>query len=276
MPPESPQRPAAQFIASHDVAQEICRDACQHIHTLSAPRILVLAILGGAFITMGALFSILLSRGVETHGLQLLLQGVGFSVGFFLVILTGAALFTEANVILPISALNCSRSDMLRRGLKFWVLAWVGNLVGTMLTGWVLSMAQVYSPQHYQLLAELVAKKMHYQQVGGAEGWLSLVLSGMLGNWMVGMAAFLAVMGRTIIDKFIPIVLAVSLFVAGNFQHSPANMAYFSMIMPTGEGPGWWDAMRWNIIPAGIGNLLGGSLLVALPLWYGLRPQRCE
>nr|WP_276317905.1 formate/nitrite transporter family protein [Cobetia sp. ICG0124] len=125
-------------------------------------------------------------------------------------------------------------------------------------------------------MAELVAKKMHYQQTGGAEGWFSLVLSGMLGNWMVGMAAFLAVMGRTIIDKFVPIVLAVSLFVAGNFQHSPANMAYFSMIMPTGEGPGWWDAMRWNILPAGIGNLLGGSLLVALPLWYGLRPKRCE
>ena len=273
MPSDSP-RPAAQFIASHDVAQEICREACEHIHTLSAPRILVLAILGGAFITMGALFSILLSTGVETHGLQLLLQGIGFSVGFFLVILTGAALFTEANVILPVSALNCSRSDMLRRGLKFWVLAWIGNLIGTLLTGWVISLAQVYSPEHYQLLESVVAKKMHYQQVGGAEGWFSLVLSGMLGNWMVGMAAFLAVMGRTIIDKFVPIVLAVSLFVAGNFQHSPANMAYFSMIMPTGAGPGWWDAMRWNIIPAGIGNLLGGNLLVALPLWDGLRPQR--
>ncbi|TCJ26784.1 formate/nitrite transporter family protein [Halomonas sp. GDM18] len=266
--------PAAQFIASRDVAQEICRETCEHIHTLSAPRILVLATLGGAFITMGALFSILLSTGVETHGLQLLLQGIGFSVGFFLVILTGAALFTEANVILPVSALNCSRGDMLRRGLKFWVLAWVGNLIGTLLTGWVISLAQVYSAEHYQLLESVVAKKMHYQQVGGAEGWFSLVLSGMLGNWMVGMAAFLAVMGRTIIDKFVPIVLAVSLFVAGNFQHSPANMAYFSMIMPTGAGPGWWDAMRWNIIPAGIGNLLGGSLLVALPLWYGLRPQR--
>ncbi|AOM00682.1 formate/nitrite transporter family protein [Cobetia marina] len=146
MSDDSSHRPAAQFIASRDVAQEICREACEHIHTLSAPRILVLAILGGAFITMGALFSILLSTGVETHGLQLLLQGVGFSVGFFLVILTGAALFTEANVILPVSALNCSRSDMLRRGLKFWVLAWIGNLLGTMLTGWVISVAQVYSP----------------------------------------------------------------------------------------------------------------------------------
>jgi formate transporter len=269
------QRPSAQFIGSREVAQEICRETCEHIHTLSAPRILALAMLGGAFITMGALFSILLSTGIEAKGLQLLMQGLGFSTGFFLVILTGAALFTEANVILPVSALNCSRSAMLRRGLKFWVLAWVGNLIGTLFAGWFLSVAQVYTPEHYQLLADVVAKKMHYQQVGGPEGWLKLVLSGMLGNWMVGMAAFMAVMGRTIIDKFVPVFLAVSLFVAGNFQHSPANMAYFSMIMPGGEGPGWWDAMFWNVIPAGLGNILGGTLLVALPLWYGLRPQRC-
>ncbi|WP_158768586.1 formate/nitrite transporter family protein [Paraglaciecola sp. L1A13] len=272
--PHNSVPPAAQFIASRDVAQEICKEACEHIHTLSAARILVLAMLGGAFITMGALFSILLSTGVEAHGIQLLLQGLGFSVGFFLVILTGAALFTEANVILPVSALNCSRSDMLRRGLKFWILAWIGNLLGAVLTGWVISIAQVYSPEHYALLNSVIAKKMHYQQVGGVEGWFSLMLSGMLGNWMVGMAAFLAVMGRTIIDKFVPIFLAVSLFVAGNFQHSPANMAYFSMSMPLGDGPGWWDAMLWNIIPAGIGNILGGSLLVALPLWYALSSKR--
>ena len=273
---QSPSQPPSQFIASRNVAQEICRESCENIHTLSALRILALAILGGGFISLGALFSILLSTGIETEGIQLVLQGLGFSVGFFLVILTGAVLFTEANVILPMSALNCSGIDLIRRGGKFWILSWFGNLFGTLLFGFILYVAQHYSADHYQLLSEVVAKKMHYQQVGGVEGWLTLVVSGMLGNWMVGMAAFLAVMGRTIIDKFIPIALMVSLFVAGNFQHSPANMAYFSMIMPTGEGPGWVDAILWNIIPAGIGNILGGSLLVALPLWYGLRGQPCN
>ena len=72
--PHNSVPPAAQFIASRDVAQEICKEACEHIHTLSTARILVLAMLGGAFITMGALFSILLSTGVEAHGIQLLLQ----------------------------------------------------------------------------------------------------------------------------------------------------------------------------------------------------------
>jgi formate transporter len=96
----------------------------------------------------------------------------------------------------------------------------------------------------------------------------------MLANWLVGMAAFFAVMGRSIIGGYIPVFLAVTLFVAANFQHSPANMGYFSLIMPAGHGPGWRAALAWNIIPAGLGNMAGGALLVALPFWHALGPAR--
>jgi len=79
---------------------------------------------------------------------------------------------------------------------------------------------------------------------------------------------------RSIIGKYIPVFLAVTLFVAANFQHSPANMGYFSLIMPTGHGPGWGAALAWNIIPAGLGNMAGGAFLVALPFWHALGPAR--
>lgn len=123
-------------------------------------------------------------------------------------------------------------------------------------------------------LTKVVALKMAYRAIGGAGAWWQLVLSGMLANWLVGMAAFFSVMGRAIIGKYLPVFLAVMLFVAANFQHSPANMGYFSHIMPTGRGPGWGAALAWNIIPVGIGNMAGGALLVALPFWYALGPAR--
>lgn len=99
----------------------------------------------------------------------------------------------------------------------------------------------------------------------------------MLANWLVGMAAFFAVMGRTIIGKYIPVFLAVTLFVAAGFQHSPANMGFFSLANSEGIGPSWIAAMGWSIIPAGIGNVVGGTLLVALPFWFvWTRSQRRE
>jgi formate/nitrite transporter FocA (FNT family) len=84
------------------------------------------------------------------------------------------------------------------------------------------------------------------------------------------MAAFFATMGRTIIGKYIPVFLAVTAFVAAGFQHSPANMAFFSLAEFHGTGPGWQAAFAWSIVPAGIGNILGGTFLVVLPLRYAL------
>ncbi len=57
--------------------------------------------LAGGFITTGALLSVLLASGSRNEGMIRLLVGLGFSTGFFFVILSGAILFTETNVVLP-------------------------------------------------------------------------------------------------------------------------------------------------------------------------------
>jgi len=277
MTPESPQAdppvpptPPAQYVSAEYVLDTMGRAGVRRIRSLSAIQILVLGAIGGGFITVGALFSLLLGAGVGSPGPQRLLEGLGFSAGFFFVILSEAALFTEANVALPATLLRHDVDAPGRRVARFWALAWVGNLAGAVITGLAIHAAQRYSADVNGLLRELVARKMSYRAQGGAEGWLKLILSGMLANWLVGMAAFFAVMGRTLFGKYIPVFLAVTLFVAANFQHSPANMGYFSLIMPSGDGPGWSAALRWNIVPAGIGNIVGGSLLVVLPFWFAL------
>jgi formate/nitrite transporter FocA (FNT family) len=268
-----PQTPPAQYVTAEYVLDTMGRAGARRIRTLSAVQILVLGMIGGAFITVGALFSLLLGAGVQSPGPQRLLEGLGFSAGFFFVILSEAALFTEANVALPATLLRHDCEAPGRRVARFWALAWIGNLAGAVITGLAIHAAQRYSPDVDNLLNQLVAKKMSYRAAGGAEGWFRLILSGMLANWLVGMAAFFAVMGRTLFGKYIPVFLAVTLFVAANFQHSPANMGYFSLIMPGGHGPGWSAALRWNVIPVGIGNIIGGSLLVVLPFWFALHQR---
>ncbi|GMQ93636.1 MAG: formate/nitrite transporter family protein [Acidimicrobiia bacterium] len=258
--------PPSQYLPARDVITEIAKFGQHRIEELSSIKILVLGIMGGAFITAGALFSILLGSGFDTVGARVLVEGIGFSTGFFFVILAEAALFSEANVVMP-AALFQGISPAARV-FRFWGLALVGNLAGAIITGWLMQFAQVYSPEFDASLAEIVAFKMSYREIGGAEGWFKLILSGMLANWLVGMAAFFATMGKTIVGKYVPVLLAVSLFVAAGFQHSPANMGYFSLSMAAGGDPGWGPAIAWNLIPAGIGNILGGTLLVALPFWY--------
>ncbi|MGD9696133.1 MAG: formate/nitrite transporter family protein [Thermoleophilia bacterium] len=266
--------PPAQYVDARRVLDVMGREGDGRIRTLSAVQVIVLGAVAGGFITMGALFSVLLGAGVEATGPQRLLEGLGFSAGFFFVILSGAVLFTEANVTLPATLVRRERLATCVLVARFWALAWVGNLIGAIAIGFLVHLAQDYPGDVTGLLGELVDRKMAYREEGGASSWGELILSGALANWLVGMAAFFAVMGRTLIGKYIPVFLAVTLFVSANFQHSPANMGYFSLIMPSGDGPGWVPALVWNVLPVGIGNIIGGSLLVVLPFWFALGRSR--
>ncbi|WP_432410837.1 formate/nitrite transporter family protein [Rasiella sp. SM2506] len=257
-----------QFLDIGKVADEMFKETKNNIEQLSIFRIFVLSVLAGAFITFGALFSILISAGVETLGTKLLLQGFGFSVGFFMVIMTGALLFSETNVVLPTSILNCTTKQLIGNVLKFWSITIVGNVVGALLTGWLINFAHEYPQEVQAELFHIIEKKMHYAEVRTSASWLQAVISGMFGNMLVGVAAVMALMGKTIVGKYVPIFLAVSLFVAANFQHSPANMGYFSIAIPMGHATPWADAILWNILPAALGNIIGGTLLIALPLYY--------
>jgi formate/nitrite transporter FocA (FNT family) len=70
-------------------------------------------------------------------------------------------------------------------------------------------------------------------------------------------------------------------FSAGFFFVVLAEAVLFSeanVVLPTtlhlahGGEPGWPTALGWNIVPAGIGNMLGAAVLVAVPFWYVHHP----
>ena len=264
--------PKRQHLAAYEVLPAMRREA-EFFLGLSPAQIMVLSIMGGCFVTLGALFSVLLSMGVKAPGPQLLLQGLGFSSGFFMIVVSKAALFTEANVLLPVTFLHGGTTGVFRKAMRFWLLALIGNMVGAYLLGWVISFAQHYPEAYGVALEGVVGKKMGYMAKGEVTDWFRIVVSGILGNGLIGMAAFLATMANTLVSKFVPVFLVVSLFVAGNFQHSPANMGFFSLSMGQGGGPGWTSAFLWNVLPAGLGNILGGTLLVALPFWFAFRER---
>lgn len=259
-----------RFLDVEQVVGEMRRETSKNVRELTFLKALILSVMGGAFITFGALLSVLVSTGVDSTGIALLLQGFGFSVGFFMVIISGALLFTETNVVLPASILECTTKQLISGAFKFWGITILGNIIGAFVVGSMIYYAHDYPAEIEETLGDLIEKKMQYYRGHDAEHWFKAMVSGVFGNWLVGLAAVFATMGRTILGKYVPIFLAVSVFVAANFQHSPANVGYFSLIMPTGDGPGWENAILWNIIPAAIGNILGGIFLVALPFWYAL------
>ena len=250
--------------------QEVVQGFLEHAEELlgaGPSKQAVLAFMAGSFITFGAVLSVVLTIGIEQDGLSRLLLGLGFSVGFALVILSGAALFTEVNVLLPELFLSSPR-QFGRRYLRFWLIVYLGNIAGALFVGVMIKAAHVLAPVQQEHLFDIMSEKLRFQDLG-TEGWFVVIASGVIGNWLVGMAAFLATAGRTLPGKIMGITLPIVAFVALGVQHSPANMGYFSVgLIEGGSGIDWLDAVWWSIVPATIGNILGGSLLVALLFWY--------
>lgn len=122
--------PANQFLAPELVMTEMAEVGARRALDRTPFEVLVLSMLAGGFITIGALFSTLLAVGVTTEGTVRLLEGFGFSVGFFLVVLTGTMLFTEVNVEMPATLFGCGWRTLGSRVARLWVLAAVGNMVG--------------------------------------------------------------------------------------------------------------------------------------------------
>ena len=101
------------------------------------------------------------------------------------------------------------------------------------------------------------------------------LVRGILCNWLVCLAIFMATSARDITGKILACYMPIMAFVASGFEHSVANM-YF---IPTGlllagslgrSEPGltWGGFLIDNLIPVTLGNILGGVIFVALAYWY--------
>src|SRR5690606_32002050 len=111
------------------------REIAQRVATMGVAKarapaltLLVLALLAGAFISLGALFYTVVSSGSTLgFGVTRLLGGLSFSLGLILVVIGGAALFTGNNLLAMAWA---SRLISTREVLRNWLIVYTGNVLG--------------------------------------------------------------------------------------------------------------------------------------------------
>lgn len=254
--------PSGNFIS------DIYAMGSRRLGRLSNIDILFMSVLGGAFITVGALLSLLLTINITTPSVHFLLMGLGLSVGFLLVVLTNSALFTEANIFVPSNLYNATALVACLRLFRFWGLAFVGNIVGALVVSLIIYLSQTYSEGFRAMLMSVVSDKVAHVSLGKIRGTGELLLSGMLGNWIVALVSFFALASRNLINQFVIIFLAFLVIVAAGFQYFPVNVAYFCLNLFFGNSIGLIDLFGFNLIPVGVGNILGGALLVGGPLLF--------
>lgn len=254
------------------------REIAHRIETLGVTKarsdtvsVLLLAVLAGAFIALGALFFlVVVTRPIGGFGTTRLAGGVAFSLGLILVVIGGAELFTGNNLVAMAWA---SRRITTAELVRNWALVYAGNALGALGTVGFVVLGGIHQFGDGAVGATALAIGRHK----AALGFVEAVALGVLCNALVCLAVWLAMGGRTVTDKVLAIVFPITAFVTIGLEHSIANMfflPYAFMLQGLGDAPLIAGALR-NLAAVTLGNLVGGTVLVAGVYWCAyLRPQR--
>ena len=235
--------------------------------TMPVLTMFALAVLAGAFIALGALFyTITMTTGNEAtvpFGLLRLAGGVAFSLGLVLVVVGGAELFTGNNLIAMAWA---SSRVTTRQVMRNWGWVYLGNLVGAIGTAVLVWLAGAHTMSDGavgETMVRIARNKIALDPV-------SVLARGILCNVLVCLAIWLCMSARTVTDKILATVFPITAFVACGFEHSVANMYFLSIGVVLAAGTSAplsvTDAVS-NLALVTLGNVLGGTVLVALVYW---------
>jgi formate transporter len=224
--------------------------------------LLMLGVLAGAFIGLGSMLYVIV-RSDATLGFAASQIGGGlvFSLGLLLVVVAGAELFTGNNLLAMAWADGrITTVEVLRN----WALVCAANFIGA--AGLALL---VFLSGHTAMNGGAIGRTaVRIAQAKQALPPLDAFVRGMLCNVLVCMAVWMAMAGRSVVDKAVAVVFPITAFVAAGFEHSIANMYLMPLAMlaqdPAAAQPVTWAGMATNLAFVVAGNLLGGSVLVGL------------
>lgn len=241
---------------------------------------ILLGLMAGAFIAFGGATSSAAIHNISNQGVAKALAGTIFPVGLMMIVFVGGELFTGDCLML--AGVVDKRFSALQL-IKTLIIVWLSNMAGAILIA-----ALVY----YSGLLDYTGGALGAFTIKVAYGKCTItpfkaVCSGILCNILVCIAVLMATAARDIAGKVWAIFFPICAFVVGGWEHCVANMFYIpagiiaatndTYVAKAEELYGITAAQISasvnvggfisNLIPVTIGNILGGMVFVALPLY---------
>ena len=236
---------------------------------MSTKDTLIRAFMAGAILGLAAIFAIT----VAVKSGSPVLGAVLFPVGFIMLYLMKFDLLTGVFTLVPLAYLDKRSGVTIGQIMRNWGLVFVGNFAGALTTAFMMSFILTYG---YNIDGGVIAEKVSKigearvlgYQAQGIDGWFTIFIRGILCNWMVSMGVVGAMISTSATGKMMAMWMPVMLFFFMGFEHSIVNMFLFPFSMIMGGDFTFMQYIVWNELPTALGNLVGGFLLVGLPLYY--------
>ena len=209
---------------------------------------------GGVSIGCSLLGQAILVTGLPGTSWRPLVDSLGYTVGFIMVVLSRQQLFTESTItaVLPLMAEFTARNSW--RVARIWTIVLIANFAGALIAAAFFAFTPALSPE---LRAGMLEISRHLIGQDWATAFFRAVPAGFL------IAAMVWLMPSAGGTQLHVVILMTYVIAAGGFMHIVAGSVEAFTLVLTGATS--WQAMTTGFAaPVLIGNMVGGTALFAL------------
>ena len=177
---------------------------------------------------------------------------LGYTLGFIFVTMARQQLFTETTltVMLPVLHGTHGFSSVMR----YWAIVFAANIAGTLLFAAAATVPHLMRPEAVHAFTDLGTKAVE-------PGFAGVLMKAVLAGWLIALMVWL--MPAAASAKILVIIAVTWLIAAGEFSHVIAGSTEAALAAMQGA-IAWQDYWLGFLLPALIGNSIGGVIFVAL------------
>lgn len=245
-----------------------------------------LTFLAGAYIALGGFLAVRCGLALpwEVWGsMGKFIFAAVFPLGLMLVVVCGADLFTGN--CMTLAAARLQKEISIKDSFLSGLFAWLGNFAGALFvavcmvwaTGLIFDKAPAVAGMSSMPWADALVKLANAKT---SLGFMEAFWRAVGCNWLVCLAVYAAYAAKEVAGKILALWFPTMAFVALGMEHCIANMFFIPAAILTGTDPrysalveagqaapltaSWSSFFVDNLIPVTLGNIAGGTILVAL------------
>ncbi len=192
-----------------------------------------------------------------------LVENLGYSVGFLVVILGRQQLFTENTITVVLPVMANQKLAILLNVARLWTVVFLANMVGTAISGWAISSDLFFTAEGQEAMRAVARHAM-------APDAATTFWRGIVAGFIV--AAIVWTLPSAEAAAFFVVLVLTYLIALGDLSHVIAGAVEAFILVFDGELP-LWNALGGFILPALAGNVIGGTTLFALISYAQVRRE---
>lgn len=229
----------------------------------------LLAFMGGMFIALATIGSIIATCTIQSYSIASLVAGVVFSTGLMMVVIAGGDLYT-GNVLMVVSVLR-GKVSILKMAANLCV-AFTGNLAGALFVVVMVHYSGLLANGSGAILSKLILKAAHKVEYPFHQAFIL----GVLCNLLVCVAVWMMYSAKDTGGKVLACFFPIMLFILSGYEHIVANMYYIPAGILAVTNAEYLKvagvaietvshltigSILNNFIPVLLGNLVGGLVI---------------